>query len=52
MLFNISGQKWNLLVDARNESLSSLMTYDDVSMYAANEDLKLGMVLDILQQQL
>ena len=50
--FNISGQKWNLLLDAaRDESLSYLMTYDAVSMYA-NEDLKLGVVLEILQQQL
>ena len=50
-LFNISGQKWNLLLNARDEALPYQMTYYAVSMYA-NEDPKLGMVFDILKQQL
>jgi hypothetical protein len=35
--FDISRQKWNLLLDARDEDLPYLMAYSAVCMYA-NED--------------
>jgi hypothetical protein len=35
--FDISEQKWNLILDDRNEPFPFLMAYDAVSMYA-NED--------------
>jgi hypothetical protein len=35
--FDIDTQKWNLILDDRNEPFSFLMAYDAVSMYA-NED--------------
>jgi hypothetical protein len=36
--FDISSQKWNLLLDARDEPFPFLMAYDAVYEYADDED--------------